>query len=280
MIEILAPGPLTTIQDSGRPGHAHLGVSLSGAADRESYRLVTALVGNPPGAAALEVTAGGLRMVADETLCVALTGALCPVSADGGPVAYAAPFHLPAGRVLALGAPTAGLRTYVAVAGGLDVPPVLGSRSHDSLSGIGPVPLRAGDRLPLGRPSAPPLLDAAPVAPPHTGRLELTVLPGPRTDWLAEPLDGTTWTVASRSDRIGVRLDGVALRRREAVAGAELLSEGVVRGAIQLPPGGQPVVFLADFPVTGGYPVVGVLDERSCDALAQARPGQAVRLTG
>lgn len=277
---VVAPGPLTTVQDAGRHGHAHIGVTHAGPADAASHRLANRLVGNPEDAAALEVTAGGLVLRANAPVCVAVTGAHAPVTVGRRPVHHATPLYLVAGDALTLGTPTSGLRSYVAAGGGFEVTPALGSRATDTLSGIGPAPLRAGDRLPVGAPStsgAP----ATAVAGPTSGEapLELEWLPGPRADWLADPgaLDAT-WTVSDRTDRVGTRLTGTPLARRADLREAELPSEGLVRGAVQVPPDGQPVVFGPDHPVTGGYPVVAVLSAASCDALAQARPGRLVRL--
>jgi biotin-dependent carboxylase-like uncharacterized protein len=163
------------------------------------------------------------------------------------------------------------------VRGGLVVDDVLGSVAGDTLSGLGPAPLQPGDVLAVGpEPEHPWLLDLAPVAPPTGGTVTLRAIPGPRADWVADPtaLTRTTWTVSSRSDRVGMRLEGEPLRRTDK---RELPSEGMVRGAIQVPPGGEPVVFLADHPVTGGYPVVAVVVDADVDRAAQVRPGQSVR---
>nr|WP_204261938.1 biotin-dependent carboxyltransferase family protein [Blastococcus saxobsidens] len=274
----MAPGPRTTVQDTGRPGWAGIGVTRSGAADRPSAALANRLVGNPGSAAVLEVTAGGLRVRAGRALLVALTGAPAPTDVDGRAAPWNAPLPLPAGAVLTLGTPSAGLRSYLAVRGGIDVPEVLGSRSTDTLSGLGPAPLRAGDRLPVGPPGADqPVVDVAPVAPP--GRpVVLRVLPGPRRDWLAPEawaaLTTAEWTVAPASDRVGLRLAGPALvRAREG----ELASEGLVPGALQVPPDGAPVLFLVDHPVTGGYPVLAVVVTDDLPAAGQVRPGDVLR---
>ncbi|RZU19997.1 biotin-dependent carboxylase-like uncharacterized protein [Kribbella rubisoli] len=273
-LTILEPGPLATIQDRGRAGQAALGVPASGACDRSPYELANRLVGNRPGAAALEVTFGGLVLHADVDLVVAITGAPC----TGVPLN--APATLRAGQLLRLGPPVTGLRTYVAVRGGIDVPPVLGSRSTDLLSGLGPAPLTPGLTLPVGRAVEPmPGVDLAPVAHPAGGQVALRVTPGPRRDWFTdagwESLLSQTYQVSSNSNRVGVRLDGRPLER--ATAG-ELASEGMARGAIQIPPSGTPVIFLADHPVTGGYPVIAYVADADLDACAQLRPGQPVRL--
>lgn len=279
--EVLATGPLTTLQDRGRFGHLAVGVGRAGAADLGAYLLGGRLLGNTPGAAALEVTVGGLRLRAAGDLLVCLTGASTPAEVDGRPVPRAAPLEVRDGQVLSLGMPAAGLRTYVSVRGGLVAPEVLGSRSYDTMSGLGPEPVREGQVLPIGTSTAHfPLVDAAPVTEPLAGTVDLDVLPGPRLDWFAAPerLARTPWTASSDSDRKGIRLEGKPLERRPELREVELPSEGMVRGAIQVPPNGQPVLFLNDHPVTGGYPVIGVVRAASVDRAAQLRPGQPVRL--
>lgn len=282
-LDVVELGALALVQDLGRPGLASLGVGPSGAADRSSHALGARLLGQGPELASLEVV-GGLALRARRSTTVVVTGARCGVWVDDRPIGLNSPFLLGAGQLLRIGRPTAGLRSYVGVRGGIDVAPVLGSRSHDTLSGIGPRPLAIGDRIPVGRPAGVSggdlLVDVAPVAGPSDGTVGLDALPGPRLDRLDDvaALTGTTWTVASESDRVGVRFAGAALDRSTAHGATEVPSEGLVRGAVQVPPGGVPVVFLADHPVTGGYPVVAVLTEHACDLAAQLVPGQQVRL--
>jgi biotin-dependent carboxylase-like uncharacterized protein len=277
VLTVLASGPLATVQDRGRRGWASIGVTTAGAADRSAADLANRLVGNDPAAAVVEATAGGLRVRAERTVLVALTGAPAAVRVDGRPAAFDAPLTLAAGQVLELGMPPVGLRTYLAVRGGVDVAPVLGSRSTDTLSGLGPPPLRAGDRLPVGTlAAAEPIVDVAPVRPP-SARPVLHVLPGPRRDWL-EPaawsaLTTEEWAVTPDSNRVGLRLAGPRLARARA---GELPSEGLVAGAVQVPPDGAPVLFLADHPVTGGYPVLAVVTSADLPAAAQLRPGDTV----
>jgi biotin-dependent carboxylase-like uncharacterized protein len=278
---VVATGPFATVQDLGRPGQAALGVGVSGAADRAALRLGNRLVGNDEGAAGIEATLGGLVVRAAGDLVVALTGAPCPATAGGAPVAANAPVRLPAGAELALGTPTAGLRTYLAVRGGVDVPTVLGSRSTDTLAGLGPAVLTAGCELPVGPPPArQPNVDLAPVSAPAAGEVRLRVLRGPRDDWFTgESLDrltGSSYVVSADCDRVGLRLRGAPLDRARD---DELPSEGVVPGAVQVPPAGQPTLFLADAPVTGGYPVVAVVLDADLDLAGQLRPGQAVRFS-
>ncbi len=284
-LEVLATGPLTTVQDTGRPGLAALGVGRSGAADRRSYGLANRLLANPEGAAALEVTLGGLSLRTDDEAWFAVTGADLDVLVDSGsgpiPVGPNAPFVVPAAGMLTLGMARAGLRAYVAVRGGVDLAPVLNSRSTDTLSGLGPDPLAAGDTLSVGpRPGDLPDLDVAAVATPKAGEVELRVLRGPREDWIldVDELVHTAWQVSHHSDRVGMRLNGNAPGLRHRDEYRQLPSEGLVRGSIQVPPSGEPVIFLADHPMTGGYPVIAVLVDDDTDAAAQIRPGQSVRL--
>ena len=279
-LEVVTAGPLTLVEDLGRPGLASLGVGPSGAADRGSFTLGARLLGQPTDRAALECHHGGLTLRAHGSVTVALTGAPAPSTVDGIPVGYAAPFLLRDGSVLQVGRPTSGVRTYVSVRGGIEVPVVLGSRSYDTLSEIGPAPLTSGDVLAVGRPVGEPFVDVAPVAPLAGGLVTLELTRGPRSDWLGDltALTDASWQVDPRSDRVGVRLDGSALTRAVGFEARELPSEGVVRGAVQLPADGRPVLFLADHPVTGGYPVVAVLTSRSVDTAAQLVAGQPVRL--
>lgn len=285
-LEILAPGPLTTVQDLGRPGWAHIGVTASGAADRDALTLANRLIGNPEGAAALEATFGGLRLRlrargpggTPSVRYVALTGAPCPARLDDGRMlAPNTPTAVYDGQVLELGAPTSGLRTYVAVRGGIDVEPSLGSRATDLLSGLGPAPLTAGDLLPVGAPGGPmPGVDLAP-RPALPDDITLRVVPGPRDDWF-DPASVRTlyrqpWEATSRSNRVGIRFDGPPLTR---VREGELPAEGMARGSLQVPPNGLPVLFLADHPVTGGYPVIGVVHAADLSLAGQIRPGGRV----
>lgn len=280
-LEVLAAGALTLVQDLGRVGFAAVGVGRSGAVDRGAFCLGARLLAQPYTSAALEVTLGGLSVQAQGNVMLALTGAPAPADIDGRGVGYCGPFALGDGQILTLGVPPVGLRTYVSVRGGLNVPPVLGSRASDTLSGLGPEPVRAGDVVPVGPPPADfPNVDQAPTATLSRETLVVRALRGPRDDWLADlnALVATEWTVSSRSDRVGMRLVGEPLQHHASRMAQELPSEGVVRGSIQVPPGGEPVIFLADHPVTGGYPVVAVLVDNDIDRVAQAVPGQQLRI--
>ncbi|WP_433372790.1 biotin-dependent carboxyltransferase family protein [Actinoplanes sp. CA-142083] len=365
MITVMRAGPLTTVQDLGRPGYAHLGVPRSGALDMPALRRANALVGNSVEAAVLETTLMGCALRFEVAARVAVTGAFGVVRVDKQPVSTAAAFEVAfavaAGAVLDVGRAQRGVRSYVAVAGGIDVEPVLGSRSTDTLSGLGPPRLVDGMTLPIGRefggsavrqgPLGGEVADSAarpgtlggdfggPASRPGTlgrdfgvspvrqgpldgdfggspprhgplvrdfeasaarhgppppgwvgpseaggsdsfswlstggGELVLGVRGGPRDDWFVTgELFGSPYTVTPLSDRVGCRLAGSALTRAQA---GELPSEGVVLGAVQVPADGQPLIFLADHPTTGGYPVIGVVDDVT--PLAQARPGTTVR---
>ncbi len=296
MIEVLASGPYATVQDLGRHGHAHLGVPSSGAADAASLRLANRLVGNPEGLAGIELTFGLARLRFLAGAWVALAGAPCPVASTARDPGMGAPFWVPEGGEVRLGSPSWGLRTYLAVRGGIAVEPVLGSRSTDSLSGLGPPPLRPGMVLPVGMRRGGPVeaaegepvgvvaglgdirVDLAPPRPPRPAVLR--VLAGPREDWFVPgalaALCAGPYEVSQDSNRVGVRLRGPELAR---VKEGELPSEGMVTGSVQVPPSGQPIVFLTDHPPTGGYPVIAVMAEADLAVAAQLRPGDEVRFS-
>ncbi|MDN4616255.1 biotin-dependent carboxyltransferase family protein [Leifsonia sp. F6_8S_P_1B] len=284
-LHVLAPGPLALVQDLGRPGLAHLGVSPSGALDRGALALANRLVGNAEGAAGVEVLLGGFEARVDAPLWFAVTGAEAPLTLDGRPLDPNLPHRAEAGQLLRLGGATAGLRLYLALRGGVAVPPVLGSRSRDVLASLGPAPLAAGDVLPAGDLAAHPVpaIDVVPVERPAAGAVEVHASRGPRADWFTpDALDafyGTAWRIGADSNRVGARLDPPAaapvslLERR---LHAELPSEPMVAGSVQVSPDGRPTVLLADHPVTGGYPVIAVVTAASLDRFAQLRPGQEV----
>lgn len=287
IVTILRTGPLTVFKDAGRPGHAHQGVGPSGAVDRGAYARANALVGNPPGAAVLECTLGGLRFGVDEPGVFALAGTDAVLTVDGTRAGVEEVVEVPAGATVSVTVPRAGLRSYLAVRGGFAVPAVLGSRSTDPIAGIGPARPAAGDALPVGPPPPPADRHVPPADRPGTpadrhvpaGPAEpLDVDLGPRDDWFtAEAVEtflSAEFTVAPASNAVGLRLDGPALTRART---AELPSEGVVRGSVQVPPDGRPIIFQADHPVTGGYPVIAVLTPEAADRAAQARPGARLR---
>jgi KipI family sensor histidine kinase inhibitor len=301
-LEVKTPGLQSLIQDLGRPGYADLGVSAAGAADTRSARQANRLVGNPAEAAVIENLFGGLELTAQGDTVLALAGAEVPaavVSPDGGrdrPAPLNAPFALLDGESLTLGSPFRGVRAYVAVRGGFAVEPVLGSRSTDSMSRIGPASLEAGTRLPVGSISG-----TAPVGSPEPGTLGdggrpgtlgngadptlLRITAGPRQDWFGpdavKTLTGHTWRTTNESNRIGVRLatddQDPEAHPLVRVRDGELPSEGVVTGSLQVPPSGLPVLFLADHPVTGGYPVIAAVVPEDLPVAAQLPPGHPVR---
>jgi biotin-dependent carboxylase-like uncharacterized protein len=210
---------------------------------------------------------------------VAVTGAPCPVEVDARQAAPYSVVRLRAGSTLALGVPETGLRSYLTVRGGVAVAEVLHSRSTDTLARLGPDVLAEGSLLPVGpTPGRHPLVDHAPVARPCGGDVTLRVVPGPRADWFTtaalDRLLGESYEVSSDSDRVGMRLTGPELERARP---DELPSEGMVCGALQVPPSGLPTLFLADHPVTGGYPVIAVVVAEDLGRAAQARPGQRLR---
>lgn len=272
------PGPLALIQDRGRPGLGHLGVTTSGAFDRRALRQVNALLGNHPAAAAIEVLGGGLVLRAESSHVIAVTGGAGALRIDGRTMTEGRATILSAGQRLTIDAPVAGLRSYLGVSGGILVDRELGSAATDTLAGLGPPALRAGDALRIGTPSRrPDLEDVLPLG--GAGQVLLDVIVGPRDGWFTQQavrrLLEEPWRVDPASDRIGVRLAGPPLERRIE---RELPSEPCVRGSIQVASDGQPIIFGPDHPVTGGYPVIAVVIDAHTDRLAQARPGDIVRL--
>lgn len=269
---------ITTVQDDGRHGLAHLGVPTSGAADRMSYLLANRLAGNSPGAALFE-TSGGFSFTALHDLDVVVTGAECEATIGPRPAAHCAPMLLRAGETFSAIRMREGVRAYIAVSGGIVGTPLLGSLSHDTLSGIVPVALRPGALLGVGvQVKAPHGLDA-PVRPARLRLLRVT--PGPHLDIVrTSVLDGVlhdTFHVSESSDRIGVRLRGMATTTTGEVG--TMSSVPLVRGAVQLTPSGELVVMLADHPTTGGYPVIAVVDPDDVDGLSQTPVNDEIRIS-
>ena len=272
-------GLQTLVQDLGRPGMAAMGVGRSGAFDRRALQQGNALLGNGFEAAGLEILGGRITVTAGDDHLIALTGAPAGAKVDGDPVAHGRAIVLHAGQHLVTAAPVTGIRTYLSVAGGIDVAEVLGSSATDTLSGLGPASLATGDTIRVGshrghgvEEDVPPLL--------ASGELTLRVVLGPRDDWFTpdavSTFLSTSWRINSAANRIGVRLDGPALARTHT---RELPSEPCVRGSIQVAADGQPIILGPDHPVTGGYPVIAVIVDHDTDVLAQARPGQPLRFT-
>jgi KipI family sensor histidine kinase inhibitor len=290
-VRVERPGWLTTVQDLGRPGYARYGVSASGAADADALRVGNALLGNPAEAAALEVTLGDLRLRALRPCAIALTGADCAARVGMRPLRPWMAASLEAGDVLELGMARGGARAYVCVAGGVAVPPALGSRATDTRAGLGGLegrPLRAGDVLVRGSGGVPPQSLVGRGAPLDAGRrpaadgmCRLRVLPGPHADLAPDALErlvDASYVVDPNSDRVGVRLRWVDAEGGSRPPGGETITEGVPRGAVQVPPGGDPIILLADHQTTGGYRIPAVVIGADLWRVAQLRPGDPVRL--
>lgn len=273
-------------QDGGRDGFTGQGVGQSGAMDRAAMRRANRLLGNPADDPVIEVSLGGLQLRAEAALTIALSGAPspCNITTTGGrkiTVPHDQPFALDAGDVVRLAVPRAGIYSYLALRGGYDIAPVLGSAATDTLAQLGPMPLRAGDAIHgAGRP-AQAVADAAlgPDLPARGSDVILDVIPGPRTDWFTatgfQTFATQSWTVSDAVDRVGMRLTGGAPIERAHLG--EMVSEGTPTGAIQVPHSGYPLVFLRDHPLTGGYPVIAVIADYHLDLAAQIPPGARVR---
>jgi len=259
------------VQDLGRPDGWRVGVGRSGAFDRTALVAGQRLVGNPPDAAALELTLAELEVVAERSCTVAITGAPTVVRVDDAIVTQGTAIGLAAGHRLYVGRPSHGLRVMVSVAGGVAVRPVLASRSTDTLASIGPNPVRAGDELPVGAPTGRPAWRGVSIADVDDSVLDAAS--GPHVA-LLDGATTLTGTVGPSSNRVGVRI-GAALATHDL---AELASLPVLPGAVQLTPSGELIVLGPDAGLTGGYPVVAVVDRRGLDRLAQRRPGEAVTL--
>ncbi|HEX8361637.1 MAG TPA: biotin-dependent carboxyltransferase family protein [Longimicrobium sp.] len=298
-MEVLRPGLLTTVQDLGRTGFRDQGVPLSGAADPVALRVANLLVGNPEGAAGLEMTLAGPRLRFGRDTVVALGGAPMAAEVDGVAIPYWRPVRIRAGETLDVGGARTGCRAYLACAGGIDVPEVLGSRSTYLPSAFGGMmgrPLRAGDFLPVGdagaqaaavwraierrgrRDGAAPWWAGPRALPAYGPDPVLLLVPGSHTAALAPSaralLFSERFRVSKHSDRMGCRLEGPALTLSTP---RELTSEGVAPGTVQLPPGGSPIVLLADGGTTGGYPRIGHVATVDLPRLAQLRPGDTLR---
>lgn len=281
---VVRPGLLTTVQDLGRWGHQAAGVPVAGAMDTYSLRLANSLVGNPDGAAALEVTLLGPVLRAEASLIVAVAGAVFDLSVDDRPVLHGAAVELAAGSVLRFGARRAGTRAYLAVAGGVQTAVVLGSRSTHLISRMGGIDgraLQAGDVVPVGAPVSPAIRRQTRAPLPvecRSGGGRLRVLLGPQDDWFTassvDALLGATFTISPRSDRMGFRLDGPVLATRRA---EELVSEPVAFGALQVPAGGAPILLMADRQTAGGYPKIATVITADLPLAGQLAPGDAVR---
>ncbi|GAB2500940.1 KipI antagonist [Corynebacterium atrinae] len=280
-LTVLSPGLQTLFQDLGRPGHGDIGVNSSGAVDRGSAWTANSLLGNDRHATLLE-NIGGLSLEALVDTVLAVTGAHAEVTitdANGASSArsLAAPLQLTAGSTLTVSPPTEGMRNYLAVRGGFVAPETLGSSSTDILSGLGPAPVSEGETLSVGDAVTTAAVGKQCPNPLLTG--DIRCVRGPRADWFSREeqhrFSTMEWSVTSQSNRVGVRLDAPEPLTR--TRDGELASEGMISGSIQVPPNGLPVIFLADHPVTGGYPVIGTVVAEDLDIVAQLSPGATVR---
>lgn len=283
MIHVERVAGLTTVQDLGRTGHRGRGIVPGGAADHLALATANLLVGNPAGAAALEITLVGPTLSVDRPTSIALTGADLGMRVDGVPCPPWRAFDLPARARIEFTGRRAGCRAILAVAGGIDVTSVLGSRATDlraGLGGLGGRALRTGDLLPIGptparRPPSGPTL--APDLRSHGGG-SVRFVAGPEADWFTAAARDTfvtsSYTLTPASDRMGCRLAGPPL---PLASPREMLSQAVLPGTVQVPPGGLPIVLLADAPVTGGYPRIGVVITVDLPIVAQTMPGESIR---
>lgn len=284
-VDVLRPGLLTTVQDLGRRPYQRYGVAVSGAMDPLALRLGNILVGNEEGAAGLEVTLVGPTLRFGAPRIIAVTGGDLEPALNGAPIPLWQTVAVGEGDVLTFRGCRSGCRAYVAVAGGIDVPTVMGSRSTFMRGGYGGFEgraLQAGDRLPLGKPRVPVRrllgrrLPGRTIPDYRTAR-PVRFIPGPQDDaFTPEALETFTtcaYTVSTHSDRMGYRLEGPTLKHR---AGADIISDYIPVGAIQVPGNGQPIVLMADCQMTGGYTKIGVVIGVDIPYMAQRKPGDAV----
>ena len=282
-LRVIAPAPLATIQDLGRYGYQRFGVAVSGAMDAVALRLANALVGNPPGEGAIEFTlAGGSYIVEAEVCRVAVTGGEFPLSINNASAAYNASHTLRRGSRIAIGPAVRGCRGYLAVAGGFDIAPALGSRSthlRSRLGGLDGAALAGGQHLPLRNPSAflGPDLQLPPARwPADDGPLRVVM--GPQDDYYTEAGTRTflesVYRVTPQSDRMGYRLEGPEI---EFAGDYNIISDGIAPGSVQVVGNRQPIILLADRQTTGGYPKIATVISADLLRLAQRRPGDQLR---
>jgi antagonist of KipI len=283
VIRILEPGPQTTVQDLGRAGQLRYGIPPSGPVDRFAFVVANRLVGNADGAAALECTLIGPRFEVDAAGAVAVTGADMSVTVNGAEAPRWATIALKAGDVVKLGPARAGVRSYIAFTGGLDVPLVLGSRStyvRGRLGGLDGRALRRGDtpRVLSGPALVRPRRVARRALPDYPGEDAIRVVLGPQADRFTDAgvrvLLGSAYEVLPQSDRMGARLSGP---RIEHARGHDIISDGIALGSIQVPGDGQPIVLLVDRQSTGGYTKVATVCSCDVGRIGQTRPGQSLR---
>ncbi len=281
-IRVLIPGALTTVQDLGRFGYQQFGMPCSGVMDQRAYRTANELVGNAGGEAVLEHTLFGGSYRLESDTVIAITGADMAPVLGGQPCPMNRPILAAAGSTLSLGMAVSGCRTYLAAAGGIDVPPVMGSRSTNLKCGIGGYQgraLRRGDLLPVGVPPCPyeEISGRRAKQPDYPSSITVRVIPGPQEDAFTgtglQTFYSQPYTVSAQSDRMGCRLNGPAI---ESVCGTDIISDGIVFGSIQVTSAGQPIILLADRQTTGGYAKIATVCTADLPALAQCRPGNTI----
>lgn len=284
-LKVLIPGALTTVQDLGRMGYQQSGIPCGGVMDRDAYAAANALAGNTAGEAVLEHTiyGGSYLFESDET--AVLTGADMKPALDGRPVPMYRPFSVKAGQVLSLGMAENGCRTCLALAGGIDVPVVLGSRSTSikcSLGGLEGRALKAGDRIPVGASSVPEaeLLNRSLPPAVYESQVTVRVIPGPQEEAFTEngleTFYSSSYTITPDSDRMGYRMEGPEI---ESLRGTDIISDAIVFGSIQVPSSGKPIILLADRQTTGGYAKIATVFSLDLPGLVQCRPGDTVRFS-
>lgn len=283
-VHVLRPGLQTTVQDLGRWGFQHHGVPVAGAMDPFSHRLANALVGNAPGDATLEVTLAGPELLFDDERVVAVAGAEFTLDVDQHAVAHARPFAVASGSRLRFGPRSRGARAYLAIRGGVDVPPVLASRSThvpSRMGGWAGRPLATGDRLPLGpttHEGGVPRRARVDISAFMEGASVARVLPGPQRDRFRDDaiatLQSAPYAVGVESDRMGFRLLGPAIGD---LRGADIISDATPLGSLQVPASGQPILLMADHQTTGGYPKLAVVITADLGVVAQCAPGDSIR---
>ncbi len=267
-LHVVAPGMQTTVQDLGRFGYAHFGVSASGAADALAFRAANLLVGNAENAPALEMTLSGGSFEFETGAVIALTG-----SDFGAGLPLWTPVEIRAGQTVRCGATSSGARCCLAVRGGLDVPKAMGSASVHIGTGVGGRPLRKGDVLPIGDATVRMPRPAARNIPEIVRGGLLRVTAGPQADWFQDELLAGAYTVSEESNRMGLRLKGPQIPSHAG----HMLTEGVALGAIQVPPDGQPIILFVEHQTTGGYPKPANVISADFWRLGQLRPRDQVR---
>lgn len=281
VLHVIRPGLLTTVQDLGRYGHQDSGVPVAGPMDVFSHRLANQLAGNDADAATLEITLIGPEIGVDTGATMAISGAHFEVTCDDRPVPMGTSFEMRAGQRLKFGRLLQGARAYLAVAGGVQTPPVLGSRATHVVSRMGGLdgrPLAAGDRVPIAAPAPPHRPRKAPgLTLPTKGRALLRVVPGPQDHWFErdalKTIAGVSFRISPSSNRMGYRLQGPPLPR---VHEGELISEPVGLGAIQVPAAGEPILLMADRQTAGGYPKIGHVIGADLPLAGQLAPGDFI----